>query len=97
MKQEPDDRPYDSYQAVVQATWKHGIIQQPLVVWGGRGDEIPEKVAGGQATLAPCGGPLTAYATGFRLHNDWDKLHTGLGPGEWVCTAEPVSDPDTQE
>lgn len=81
---------YDSYQASVPARWGGaGIEPAALTVYASRAGEVTVPVGGGQASLARYGEPLTAYAEGFELLEDWDKISGDMSPGQWVCTAKP--------
>lgn len=81
---------YACYQASVPSSWEYGISQSKLTVFGSNPGEVSEVVSIGVASLRRSGEPISAHAPGFSLRHDWEKLNTGMGPGEWVCTAERI-------
>lgn len=81
---------YLDYQMSVPATWNKMFESRPVAVYGSRPGHLPEVVARGTCRLRHMGGePQDVQVFGFQPGTDWDKLNTGMGPGEWVATAIP--------
>lgn len=87
--QAESEQEYDSYEMSVPATWSKTFETRLVTVYGSRrGQQGSDVVARGVCRLRHLGGePLEVRVAGFRNGFDWDKLNTGMGPGEWVCTA----------
>ncbi|NNJ04136.1 hypothetical protein HHX38_08310 [Streptomyces sp. PKU-MA01144] len=74
------------YQLSTPATWSPTYTTHKATVYAALPGRLPEVVAIGTCTLRKHGEPVTVDVPDWEAGCDWDRLSTGMGPGEWVCT-----------
>ncbi|GFH34276.1 hypothetical protein [Streptomyces pacificus] len=84
--------PAVEYQLSTHGTWSPTYTTHKATVYASLPGRLPKVVAVGTCRLRRTGEPLTVDIPDWEPGYDWDRLSTGMGPGEWVCTPEWVGD-----